>query len=187
MTPLSDQPAGDLHTALMGRVPHPEYLELTTATFLTAEQRVAITLIALGETHESAAAVMNTAPFAVLSVLSDASRHLDAASSLAADPDPTLVHAAYRHPGFPPPYPDHHPCPTLTSTERLVLLAHSGGFALDHMSQSRDIPLQRLTEADDQLLIKLKARNPAHAVRRGWQLGLFTRQEDQYAPPPQHR
>ncbi|MEW2033821.1 hypothetical protein AB0901_25360 [Streptomyces roseifaciens] len=148
---------------------------------------MAITLIALGETHESAAAVMDIAPLAVLSALSDASRDLDAASSLAADPDPAVVHAAYRHPGFPLPYPDHHPSPALTSRERLVLLAHSGGFALDHMSQSRDIPLQRLTEADEQLLIKFKARNPAHAVRRGWQLGLFNRQEDRYSPPPQRR
>ncbi|MEW2033820.1 hypothetical protein AB0901_25355 [Streptomyces roseifaciens] len=31
MTPLSDLPAGDLHTVLMGRVPHPEFLELATA------------------------------------------------------------------------------------------------------------------------------------------------------------
>ncbi|MBB5109614.1 hypothetical protein [Streptomyces spectabilis] len=86
---------------------------------------------------------------------------------------PLLVHRAYSHRAFPTTARVSAPAPVLVPNEWMVLLTHTGGITLQHLSDARMLSLDSLTRINRALLAKLNARPPAHSVRITWQHALL--------------
>lgn len=153
---------------LAPHLPAPEYQALVASDFLNPHLLTAITLIALGRTRKQTAETMGIKETMLTSYFATAANALGCAQRM-----PLLVHRAYSHRAFPKPARVNAPAPVLVPKEWMVLLAHTGGIPLKHLSEARMLSLDSLTRINRALLAKLKAETPAHSVRRAWQHALL--------------
>ncbi|MFD0386259.1 hypothetical protein ACFQ2B_39255 [Streptomyces stramineus] len=141
---------------------------MVASDFLNPHLLTALTLIAVGRTRKQAAEAMGIKQTTLTSYFATAATTLGCAPRM-----PLLVHRAYGHPAFPTPARVSAPAPVLVPNEWMVLLAHTGGITLQHLSGSRMLSLDSLTRINRSLMAKLKAETPAHSVRRAWQYALL--------------
>ncbi|MCD9145979.1 hypothetical protein [Streptomyces albireticuli] len=149
-------------------LPPREYQALMDSTFLSPQQRIAITLVAVGHTLKSATEAMGIKPTTLASYLASTANELGCHQRVS-----LLVHSAYSHPDFPTPARIDEPAPTLDTDEWTVLLAHTQGITFQRLSESRGRARSLLTGINQRLMTKLAATSPPHAVRRAWQHGLL--------------
>ncbi|MEU1824095.1 hypothetical protein ABZ502_16915 [Streptomyces abikoensis] len=172
--------ADDVFAPLLGQVPDAELEALRIATVLKPVQRAVLTLISLGHTHRGAAVLLGGRRHAVQNALDGADEAMESGGRT-----PALLHAIYRHPGYPLPLPrsaaPEQP-PVLDEEEHAVLAAYATGVTLIKLAESRRCPARDLTAVNKRLCDKLAARNMAHCVRRAWELAIYTRQNCPAAP-----
>lgn len=164
-TPSTPAPYGFVLAPLL---PAPEYQALVASDFLNPHLLTAITLIALGRTRKQTAEAMGIKQSTLTSYFATAANALGCEQRM-----PLLVHRAYSHRAFPTPARVSAPAPVLVPNEWMVLLAHTGGITLQHLSNARMLSLDSLTRINRALMAKLKAETPAHSVRRAWQYALL--------------
>ncbi|MEU2516525.1 hypothetical protein [Streptomyces syringium] len=148
-------------------LPAPEFKAITAAKFLNPHLLTAITLTAVGHTRNATAQAMEISSTTLTSYFASAAKALGCSPRMG-----LLVHRAYSHPACPRPSRISKN-PHLDVTEWMVLLAHTGGITLKHLSASRMLSLDSLTRTNRSLMTKLDAKTPAHTVRRAWQYGLL--------------
>ncbi|MBC2879314.1 MULTISPECIES: helix-turn-helix transcriptional regulator [Streptomyces] len=161
-----------LRQVLAGRVPPVEIEALATAKVFTFEQRVVITLTALGDTHDRASESLHLPPNRLAHLLRTVSHHLRCPNRV-----PAIAQAAYQAPAFPLPIPgpEDGPPPALTPREWALLWRRARGMTLREVKAEQGIPAAQLRQVDESLVAKLGADNRTHTIRRAWQLELFAR------------
>ncbi|MGI5526854.1 hypothetical protein ACQEVX_05305 [Streptomyces syringium] len=148
-------------------LPAPEFKAITGAKFLDPHLLTAITLIAVGHSRQETADAMGISLTRLTSYFASAAKKLRCLPRMS-----LLVHRTYSHPACPSPN-RLSTNPHLDANEWMVLLAHTGGITLNHLSAARMLSLDSLTRINRSLMDKLEAKTPAHAVRRAWQHGLL--------------
>lgn len=148
-------------------LPAPEFKAVTATGFLNPHLLTAITLIAVGHTRNETAHAMGISSTTLTSYFATAAKKLDCSPRMS-----LLVHRAYSHPACPKPIKISKN-PHLDVNEWMVLLAHTGGVPLKHLSASRMLSLDSLTRINRSLMTKLDAKTSAHTVRRGWEYSLL--------------
>lgn len=169
---------GDLFLPLVDRLDKAELAQLRSSPVLTPEQRVAITMLALGDCQHHVAVDPDLSPCRLQELLRSAARRLHPPGGGV----PALVNAAYWQPAFPAPALETTNPPELSPVEREALHAHTLGMSLRHLQRSRQRPRHEVGTAHQYLLAKLQARTTAHAIRRAWQFHLLHRLVPHSAP-----
>ncbi|MEV4441079.1 hypothetical protein AB0K09_19070 [Streptomyces sp. NPDC049577] len=161
---------GDLFLPLVDRLDDDELGQLRAAPILPPEQRVAITMLALGDSQHHVALDLDLGRPRLQELLRSAARRLRPPGGNAV---PALVNAAYKYEVLPAPAPEKAKAPELKSAEWEVLHAHTIGLSLRSLQHSRGRRRHEVGTAHQYLLAKLRAHTTAHAVRRAWEFGIF--------------
>ncbi|MEV4741768.1 hypothetical protein [Streptomyces sp. NPDC049555] len=174
---------GYLFLPLVDRLDDDELAQLRAAPTLIPEQRVAITMLALGDSQHHVAVDLDIGRPRLQELLRSAARRLRPPGGNAV---PALVNAAYKYEVLPAPAPETAQAPELKSAEWEVLHAHTIGLSLRSLQHSRGRRRHEVGIAHQYLLGKLHARTTAHAVRRAWEFGIFGRVPHSIAPGASH-
>ncbi|MEV4436658.1 hypothetical protein [Streptomyces sp. NPDC049585] len=105
---------GDLYLPLVDRLDDDELAQLRSPPTLTPEQRVAITMLALGDSQHHVAIDLALGPRQLQELLRSAARCLRPPGGNAV---PALVNTAYKYKVFPAPTPETEKSPELKTTE----------------------------------------------------------------------
>ncbi|MDT3395304.1 helix-turn-helix transcriptional regulator [Streptomyces sp. B1866] len=139
----------------------------TAAVPLSARQREVLALVAQGSTPTEAAAALGLSDNTVYSYLRLS------AEKLGAPERPGLVHAAYTSGQLPPPPGDEQMRPEIPARQRALLDLLADGLKVRQAAARLGTSSRRARREISALCAVLGARTAAHAVTRGWQLGLL--------------